>query len=239
TWNRVSCDCRNRWKPQSLRKALSHSCNSYFGQLGGRLGFEGLQAGLLRFGLITGSDERMAVPGLRIDASGLVPGERRSLNQRSIGYGFRVPPILLARAYAGIGTGRLPALHIIDSVDGKAIERDPATPLDVDVSVLDAVRVGLVDVPLADGTARRAGLGSDRVAAKTGTAEVLGKAANNASFAGYLPHDAPRLAFCVTFWECPPGIHGGDYPAQALAHFLRALDQRPALRDRLFGRVGR
>ena len=129
----------------------------------------------------------------------------------------------------------MPPLQIVARVDGEAVDRPPSTPLDVGDDVLDRVRRGMIDVPLSDGTARHAGLQGDRVAAKTGTAEVLGKAANNASFAGYMPWDAPRLAFCITFWETPPKIHGGDFPARALAIFLRSLEQRPALHAMLFG----
>lgn len=230
-WNRVSCDCRGRWKPQTLEDAVKNSCNSYFGQLGRRLTVVGLQRALQRFGLLSGTENRIHVPGLRIDLPGHVPDERRSLLARSIGYGWRTPPILIARAYAALGTGALPPLRLVDAVDGRVLVREKSTPLDVG-DALRRVRIGMVAVP-RDGTARRAGLQGDRIAAKTGTAEVSGNK-NNAWFAGYLPWDRPRLAFCVTFWKCPEGVHGGDYPADAVRYFLRSLDAKPALRARLF-----
>ena len=73
------------------------------------------------------------------------------------------------------------------------------------------------------GTARRARLGELGVAGKTGTAEVRGRRRNNLWFAGYLPHEDPRLAIACVFWDGPVGMHGGDVAAVAVADLLRRM----------------
>lgn len=230
----VSCDCR-RPREVNVVTALEYSCNSWFVQLGERLGGGGLVRALQRFALWkTPAD----VQGLRIDTPGPVPRERRSLPQSSIGYGIRIPPLLIARAYAGIATGSLPPLRYVERVGGSELPPTGGADLGLDGRVLAVVREGLRRVPLAAGTARSAGLAEFAVAGKTGTAEVRRKRANNVWFAGYLPHDRPRLAFACVYWAAPQGVHGSHLAAIAVAECLRRMRQQGLL-ERYLGRGDR
>ncbi len=146
----------------------------------------------------------------------------------SIGQGDTLAtPVQLANMYATIangGTRFQPRIvnRIVDANSGSTILKfnprpDAASPLDP--VAVDAIRDGLADVPLT-GTAQSAFAGFNHqlfpVAAKTGTAEVDGKA-DTALFAGYGPADSPRVAFSVVLEEAG---FGGVAAAPVARQFL-------------------
>ena len=130
----------------------------------------------------------------------------------AIGQGdLLVTPLQLANLYATLaasGTRHQPRLvdRLVDGSTGETVlafaprrvEGEPLDPVAV-----DAIVDGLLNVPI-DGTAASAfeGFPTDRfaVAAKTGTAEMRGKA-DNALFAGFAPVPEPRYAFAVVMEE--------------------------------------
>ncbi len=228
----VRCGCGYRGREPNVESALEYSCNSYFAQVGEKLGFAGVWRALQRFGLVAGPATFVEPFGLALERPRAQPKERWSLVHRAIGYGYRIAPLTIARGYAAIGTGRLPTLRFVSHVDGHPVESDPPRTLDLQQSAIRRVREGLRRVTLERGTARHAGLADFSIAAKTGTAEVQNKRANNAWFAGYLPLDAPRLAFACVFWASPQKVHGGGVAASAVAEFLRKLRENPALWNR-------
>ena len=242
---RIKCGCRNDGVPHDYASAIMRSCNSFFGQLGRRLGLEGLEQAMSRFGLLSlGSSESPL--GYRVDPGAYVRGprgllEKRALTMRSIGYGWSVPPILVARAYAAIATGSLPVLRYVEVMEGEVLPIAAPESLNLDPAALDVVRRGLAETVhgRGRGTARHSGLDRFDAVGKTGTAElsrgVGGETINNAWFAGYLPQRSPRLAFCCVFWKVPDGLHGGDVPAAAVAELLERMAQRPPLWRRYFG----
>ena len=239
----IKCGCRNHGRPHDYASALMRSCNSFFGQLGRRMKLGGLEQAMNRFGLLSLGDHESPY-GYSVDAGRYVRDrkgllEKRALTMRSIGYGWSVPPILVARAYAAIATGALPRLRYVEN--GKHEPSSRPEPLEIDAAALEIVRRGLAETVAPDGrgTARESGLGRYGAVGKTGTAElsrgVGGETINNAWFAGYVPQRRPRLAFCCVFWKVPDGLHGGDVPAAAVAELLRRMAERRPLWQRYFG----
>ncbi len=112
---------------------------------------------------------------------------------QSIGHGLRVTPLQLARAYAALASGVVPALSFTTAA--------PGTPLDEAWSehlhrIRAALRHAVTD---ADGTAHFEGEPTPDLTGKTGTADaphVDGSAhIQHGWFAGWAPADAPRIAF--------------------------------------------
>ena len=100
----------------------------------------------------------------------------------------------------------------------------PPPPVDLGISrkTLDFIRDAMRLVAVR-GTARpRPELNLDlvpfKVAGKTGTAQVGKRSLDHAWFAGFLPYDAPRLAFAVFVESC--GRHGGEAAAPILQRLL-------------------
>jgi penicillin-binding protein 2 len=204
----------------NLHKALVHSCNVYFYQLGTKLGIDTIHAYGDRFGLgrLTGID----LPG---EAAGVLPSQRwkREVQGQpwfpgetisvAIGQGLlAVTPIQMATMVSGVATGgSLPRPHVcLDA------ERDPLE-IGVRPQTLQAIRGALEEV-VRSGTGRPARLDDVTVAGKTGTAQLLKKSAgidsdllpkeerDHAWFIGYAPADNPEIAFAVVVEH---GGHGG------------------------------
>ncbi len=238
--------------PGVLSYSIAHSCNVYFAQVGARLGLGGVAEALARFGLWQLGSRYQSPPGLLVDPAGPVPrpGARgphgapkqvrgslgalyipRSPSRRAIGYGQEAPPLAVARAYAGLATGRLPGLRFLLRVGGKEVAGLPAKELELDPALLREVKRGLAGAVGPGGTAYRSKVGSLGVVGKTGTAEIS-RRFNNAWFSGYYPAEEPRWAFSCVFFGVPHGIHGGDQPASTVRLFLQACLEDSTLQQR-------
>lgn len=222
--------------------ALAVSCNLFFYQCAIGLGDEGIARSLRRFGLAppSGPQDPFAtcwqarVRGLPA-ARPRCYAERTPLPKRAIGYGVEASPADVARAYAGLATGWLPAL-------GLSPEPRPRVPLDDVVGEMDLAREGL-RACVQRGTARRLRLLDELgMHGKTGTAEVGARGENNAWFAGWLPPGDSGLQLClcaVVYWV-EDGVHGGDAAGELIVDLLSAVRADPALHARyLAGGGGR
>lgn len=230
------------WKPGGhgqvdMRRAIAVSCDTFFYGLAQDLGIDKLTAFVSHFGFgkITGID----IDGER---SGLLPTpawKQKRYKQdwyagetviTGIGQGYTlVTPMQLAYATAMLannGVGVKPHLvsSIRDSVTG-VIRPLPLETLDripVSAAHLELVRLGMTDVTQPGGTAASIGAGAPySIAAKTGTAQVIGIAQGqkyNAStideyhrdhawFIAYAPADTPKIALAVIVEN---GGHGGS-----------------------------
>ncbi|MFM9913189.1 MAG: penicillin-binding protein 2 [Methylophilaceae bacterium] len=230
------------WKPEGhghvdMRRAIAVSCDTFFYGLAQDLGIDKLTAFVSHFGFgkLTGID----IDGER---SGLLPTpawkQKRYKQQwyagetviTGIGQGYTlVTPMQLAYATAMLannGVGVKPHLlsSIRDSVTG-VIRPLPVETLDripVSATNLELVRLGMTDVTQPGGTAASIGAGAPySIAAKTGTAQVIGIAQGqkyNASqideyhrdhawFIAYAPADTPKIALAVIVEN---GGHGGS-----------------------------
>ncbi len=203
-----------------MRKALAHSCNVYFYDLGKELGIDKIHeyGNLLGIGSPTGIN----VPG---EEPGILPSQewkRRTLREIwypgdtisvSIGQGFlATTPVQLATMMASVARGTKP-------IPPRLIDAAPpeSEPLPVSERTLRIVRDALKQA-VDEGTGREATLGAYSAAGKTGTAQLVAGSAgidsedldkairDHAWFAGYAPAENPTVAFAIIVEH---GGHGG------------------------------
>ncbi|HSH45361.1 MAG TPA: penicillin-binding transpeptidase domain-containing protein [Longimicrobiales bacterium] len=159
----------------------------------------------------------------------------------AMGYEVAVTPLQMTMAYGALANGgRLMEPRLVREVrgaDGLVVER--REPRVVRHAVSDEVANAMAEVlgeVVEEGTGRNAGLGSFRVAGKTGTAWVFEngsyqRGAYTASFAGFFPVRDPQLVFLVKL------DRGSDYGGSIAAPVTRstlgaALAARASVLDR-------
>ena len=197
----------------AVERALAVSCNAFFVECGLALGWErGLRDAYAAIGFGT-------APALGIPASaGILPDsawKKAHTRDRaawtpgdtanaSIGQGMlSVTPMqiaLLALALANDGDVLAPHLvlragDVPARADREVVDHVAWRPADLEI-----VRRGMIDAAGAHGTARRIGLPSLRLAAKTGTAEFDrpdGFEHQHAWIIAYEPWDAPERAYAI------------------------------------------
>jgi len=238
---KLRCWKKKGHKHVNLHKAIVQSCDVYFYKLGDHLGMGNIgdAARLWGFG------QRTGIP-LLAEAHGAIPGAKQRQNGRprnwfrgetmiaAIGQGaVNVTPLQLARFAAAIANGgKLLAPHL-----RAGLPPDVLRVIDIQPRFLDVIRKAMRGVVAErHGTAHSYlyGLPWD-VAGKTGTAQVIAKAADDAPlakvkqkyrykdhawFMGYAPYKNPRIAFAV-FVE--HGGHGGSAAAPVVAAIVRAM----------------
>jgi len=173
-----------------------------------RLGADGLDRYLRNFGLAGRTG--LEFPG---EATGIVPSlddwSGTSLPTLAIGYGLAITPLHMLAAYNTVANGGVyvaPSL-VAGDVGGAAQRRvvSPETASRVTAMLTEVVRAG---------TGTTAAVPGYTVAGKTGTARKAGadgryeEGAYIASFAGFLPAEAPRLSAIVVLDE-PQPYYGG------------------------------
>ncbi|WP_373080933.1 penicillin-binding protein 2 [Zhongshania sp.] len=229
----------------NLEQAVVQSCDVYFYELAYRLGIDRLHDFGIRFGLgvptgIDNTNERSGIMPSRawkeeVRNSHWYPGETISVG---IGQGFMLAtPLQLAVATSVIASrGKLRAPRLLASVDGEKV----VAPLlgqmeDVPDAYWDVITQSMEQVVASpQGTARglKAGL-SYRLAAKTGTAQVVGIAAgekydsstlhkrnwDHALFVAFAPAEDPQIAVSVIIEN---GEHGGSVAGPAARKVFEA-----------------
>jgi penicillin-binding protein 2 len=227
----------------TLFEAIQHSCNTFFYQLGLKVGPERISEMARAFGLgkATGT-------GLVGEQGGLVPSpawKRRALKDKwhpgdtvslAIGQGLiTVTPLQVARFMAAVANGgtlwkpRLVAR--IEAPDRARLSEETAVAqghVELAPIVLDFLRQALWAV-VTDGTGKGARIPGVEIAGKTGTAQThefksdadrKRRDQDNAWFAGFGPVDDPR-AVVVIFAE-RAGL-GGQVAAPIAREVFRAL----------------
>jgi cell division protein FtsI (penicillin-binding protein 3) len=219
----------HRLRVVGLREVLVKSSNVGMARLGLKLGRERLWRGLDRFGF--GRRSGVDLPGesacrLRKPRSWSEVG----LANIAFGQGLSASPLQLTAALGAVANGgvwmRPLVVKEIRDARGRllqAYEPDPAG------RVLDARWAGLltdmlVGVTEPGGTGTRAAVAGFRVAGKTGTAQKADPIAGGysedkrvASFLGFVPAEAPRLAILVLIDEPSTSPFGGVVAAPAFA----------------------
>ena len=189
----------------TLTGALACNCNLFFAHYADALGGQSLLQAAQQFGFgsatgielneSSGTLPRAALPDGPLADFG--PGEAQLL---ALGQGvITTTPLQMARAMAAIASGRLltPRLIVEASSTDSGIEVASTRTLSL---VRDALRRAV-----ADGAAHDAlSIDSVAVAGLTSSGEVAGERPDHAWSAGYLPAEAPRLAFAIAI------EHGGD-----------------------------
>jgi penicillin-binding protein 2 len=230
------------WKPGGhglvdVQRAITVSCDTFFYGLALDMGIDRLTSFVSHFGFGRKTDIDM-----KGEMSGLLPTPEwkwKRWKQRwfpgetvitGIGQGYTlVTPLQLAQATAILankGVAMRPRLvSSIQEARNGVITPNPAVVVDrvaLDPHHVEIVTQGMVNVTLPGGTAASVGAGSPyAIAAKTGTAQVIGIKQNekyneskinerhldHALFIAYAPADDPTIAVAVIVEN---GRHGGS-----------------------------
>ncbi len=230
------------WKPGGhgvvdMRRAITISCDTFFYGLAMELGINRLSSFVHHFGF--GQKSGIDIAG---EVSGLLPTPEWKMRRYKqpwymgetvivgIGQGYTLTtPMQLAQATAILankGVAMRPHLvsAIADPKTGIAKVTQPiiSDKITLDENNLEIVRLGMIDVTLPGGTAASVGANAGyNVAAKTGTAQVIGIKQNekynadlinerhrdHALFIAYAPAEDPKIALAVIVEN---GGHGGS-----------------------------
>lgn len=221
----------------NMREAIAGSCDTYFYDLGHRVGIDRIHAMLKRFGL--GQKLGIDMPHER---AGFVPSRTWKFATRhqswqqgetlvaAIGQGYMLTtPLQLAVMAARIANGGKAVIpHVVQAIGGKAVEFARSTALGVDARHIEAVQSAMsavVNEGIGTGYASRIMQSGMEFAGKTGTAQVRrisesereeGVTANDALpwkerdhalFAGFAPVGNPRFAISVVLEHGGSGGH--------------------------------
>ena len=237
----------------NLHRAIVESCDTYFYQLGAKLGIDRIAKWSRAFGL----GEKSGI-ALDDEKSGIIPDtewKRKRFRQPwfpgetisvAIGQGYvTVTPLQLANMMAAVANGgklfRPYLVSKVESLDGATVREygpDLIRNIELKPDTLGRVQRGLADVvhgPGGTGAAARSPL--VRVAGKTGTAQVIEmKGAylksehlsyenrDHAWFVAYGPVEDPQIAVAILVEH---GGHGGD----AAAPIAKKLFEKMAARQ--------
>lgn len=209
----------------TMEGALTNSVNTYFAQVGERLGSETLIEYMERFGFmkdpeVQQPDDRMAASGI-FDANGEIVDDGFDVGRVAIGQGgdeggTRATPFQMAEVAATIANGgRLMKPTLVQEVkdpDGRTTdELDPEVQSEVvseeTAGQLAQMMTSVVDEGTAAGLAGN--LGGTTFAGKTGTAELDLEGLNQPWFIAFAPAEDPQIAIAATIEECQ-GCFGGD-----------------------------
>jgi penicillin-binding protein 2 len=235
------------WKPSGhgtvdIQKAITISCDTFFYGLAMELGIENLTSFVRHFGFGRKSGIDIDNANGKSENGGLLPTpewKQRRFKQPwypgetvivGIGQGYTlVTPLQLAQATAILannGVAMKPRLvsHIEDAQSGRKQIIAPVIQdrIELDPNNVEIVKRGMIDVTLPGGTAASVGANAGySIAAKTGTAQVIGIKQNekynestinerhldHALFIAYAPAEDPTIALAVIVEN---GRHGGS-----------------------------
>ena len=228
-----------------LRKSISASVNTYYYRLALDLGIERFADFMARygFGSPTGIDLVGEVGGIlpspdaRLAAGGgrWYPGDTLNV---AIGQGdWKVTPMQLVRATAGIADGSLRRPHLVAQLRSgfdapwTPLPQQAGVPISPNPANVEVVRLGMRDTMQPGGTGWRTAAGAPyAMAGKTGTAQVIsrrGTAAvdprslplhlrHRALFIGFAPAEQATIAVSIA-------VEGGGYGGSAAAPIARKV----------------
>ncbi|KPK97984.1 MAG: hypothetical protein AMJ95_06280 [Omnitrophica WOR_2 bacterium SM23_72] len=208
--------CWDTHGPQSLIKAIAHSCNVFFYRTGLKLGAQTIHDFALRLGFA-----KPTAFELPYEAAGFIPsplwrkihkfknwydGDTANI---SIGQGeILVTPLQVVRMMAVFANGGyLVTPHIVQSIGEKDISvyHKKAVRLAFKTENLEYIRQGLKEaVSLPSGTGNVLSGLPLSVAGKTGTAQT-GAGTSHAWFVGFFPSQKPKYVLCVFLEKGGPG----------------------------------
>jgi len=236
---RLGCDHSHFGVARDPVKALGESCNFFFYQAAEGLSGAGVLDAYRRFGLAPdvppargrGLAEARFLGRHQRRIAGLWLRNRvyraNQIPQRlAIGYGIEANVLSMARAYAGLATGKLPELSFV-------LGQDRGLPVDLGLHPDDlaVVRDGLEHCVREGTAAKELRLRELGVLAKTGTATV-GKPTskiNNAWLAGYLTRERPTLVFAAVIYRVKG--YGAAVAGPLVTAFLEKLRNDEELRE--------
>lgn len=228
--------------PLNFVQALTESCDTWFYQVGIKIGADPIQDWALRLGF----GAKCGLP-LRGEVEGRIPTDqymkathgRKILNgdiaNLSIGQGdTESTPLQVAQAFATIGNGgtlyQTRLVQQVQTVDNEIVTafqvREKKT-LGASAATMEQLRVGLINATNASaGTAHQASLESVEVAGKTGTAQwgPKNKERTAAWYAGFVPAEKPQYAFAALYeGDVGADVHGGSHAAPMIGMILKDI----------------
>jgi penicillin-binding protein 2 len=226
----------------NFRQALTQSCNTWFYQVGQKIGARTLVNWAQRLGL--GTRTGILLNG---EAEGRIPTDsymlqtyhRRilagDLANLSIGQGdILISPLQMAQAMATIANGGIlyqtRIARQVQTLNNEVVYVYSPRAKDIlklGPVTLEELRQAMMSVvSSANGTGGAAELKNVKVAGKTGTAQwgPKKKERTAAWFAGFAPADAPKYAFAALY-ESAPGeqVHGGTAAAPMIGDLLKEI----------------
>jgi peptidoglycan glycosyltransferase len=229
------------WGPISLDTALTNSVNTWFAQLGQKVGQGKLFETMEKFGFnskppIDLPEDELSKSGVYDYESGRMLGRNDPVDLGRVAIGqerLLVTPLQDAMVAAAVANGgklmRPQIWKRVVNVDGSVTKRmDPSVysePISSKTAEeLTTAMEGVVD----EGTGTNAAISGVPVAGKTGTAEVPGNKAcgggteeNQAWFMGFAPADHPKVAIAASV-ECTTAF-GNDVAAPIFREVAEAL----------------
>jgi peptidoglycan glycosyltransferase len=212
-------DFNQSFGPIALDTALTNSVNTWFGQLGQKLGNELLFETMEKFGF--NSTPAIDLPPEEVSKSGVFEGNELlgasdpvDLARVAIGQErLAVTPLQMAEVAAAVANGgKLMKPQIWSRVvdpDGRVVKKlDPSTYSQPISSQTAEELTTAMEGVVSEGTGTNAAISGISVAGKTGTAETPGNKAcgggseeNQAWFIGFAPAEDPKIAIAATV-EC-------------------------------------
>jgi peptidoglycan glycosyltransferase len=212
-------DFNENFGPISLDTALTNSVNTWFGQLGQKVGQDALFQQMEKFGF--NATPAIDLPSNEVEPSGIYEGGHTlhrndpvDLARVAIGQErLLATPLQMAEVAAAIANGgelMKPQIwnRVIDP-DGRVTDRlDPSVYSEaVSPQTAEELTTAMEGV-VSEGTGTNAAIPGVPVAGKTGTAETPGNKAcgggeneNQAWFMGFVPADEPKIAIAASV-EC-------------------------------------
>lgn len=221
----------------NVTTALTNSVNTYFAQLGERVGKDTLYEYMEKFGFnakpqIDLPKDQLSISGVFDGNNLLGPDEGVDIARIAIGQerllATPIQMLQVASAIANDGKLMKPVLwNKVTDPDGRTVDSvDPSEQSDVMSEETAGQLTEMMKSVVNEGTGTAAALSGVDVAGKTGTAEVPDKVAceglpNQAWFVGFAPADDPQIAVAATV-ECTDG-QGGTVAAPIAAGVMQSL----------------
>ena len=221
--------------------ALAQSCNTWFYQVGLKMGPGSIVSWANQFGF----GKKTGIP-MNSETDGRVPSDfymektygRKLLSgdtaNLSIGQGdLLISPLQMAAGMGGIANGgalqQSRLVQAIQNVDLQVVTAYPPKTLHdlwISEETRKTVKKAMVSV-VSSGTGGNAAVDGIKVAGKTGTAQWGPKAKERTAawFAGFAPADEPQYAFAAVFEgeSNNDDVHGGTQAAPMIGKVLREM----------------
>ena len=201
--------------------ALTHSVNTYFGQVGEKLGTATMFEYMNRFGFnkdpaLDFPDDEMLPSGVYSEGHLLDEGDAIDIGRVAIGQErLLVTPTQMAEVAATIANGgnlmKPTFLQEAKDPDGRTIDQlDPSVESEVVSSDTASELTDMMTHVTEEGTAAGLTVQGASFAGKTGTAEIdIQNGVNRPWFIGFAPAQDPKIAIAVMLERCD-GCFGGE-----------------------------
>jgi len=220
-----------------MTTALTHSVNTYFAQVGEKLGTDTMVEYMKRFGFY--SDPELDLPGDEMRASGPQNSSGQLVTQGfdvgrvAIGQGgaegqILTTPMQMAEVAATVANGgvlmRPTFIQQVTDPDGRTVRKlDPHEQSTVMRGETATELTDMMTKVTEEGTAAGLTVGGASFAGKTGTAEIDPAAGiNQPWFIAFAPPDNPQIAVAATIERCT-GCFGAEVAGPVATQVMESL----------------